>query len=131
MNADEIVESLAVSRSNVSMSLKDLQGWGLVRTVHLPGDRRDHLETLHDPWELFRIVFEERRKREFDPTHRELQACLDEAERTHAAPHIRERLAREGLEIETSPSPADFAAFIRKEIPFWAKVVRESGATAD
>ncbi len=44
---------------------------------------------------------------------------------------IRERLAREGLEIETSPSPQDFAAFIRKEIPFWAKVVRESGATAD
>ena len=44
---------------------------------------------------------------------------------------FRERLAREGLEIETSPSPQDFAAFIRKEIPFWAKVVRESGATAD
>ena len=40
-------------------------------------------------------------------------------------------LAREGLEIETSESPQHFAAFIAKEIPFWAKVVRESGATAD
>jgi DNA-binding transcriptional regulator GbsR (MarR family) len=93
MNADEIVEALEVSRSNVSMSLKDLLGWGLVRTVHLPGDRRDHLETLHDPWELFRIVFEERRKREFDPTHREIQSCLDEAERLQAPEHIRSRLA--------------------------------------
>lgn len=93
MNADDIVEALGVSRSNISMSVKELLGWGLVRTVHLHGDRRDHLETLSDPWELFRIVFEERRKREFDPTHRELQACLDEAEKTHAAPHIRERLA--------------------------------------
>jgi tripartite-type tricarboxylate transporter receptor subunit TctC len=44
---------------------------------------------------------------------------------------IRERFAREGLEIETSASPQQFAAFIGKEIPFWAKVVRESGARAD
>jgi DNA-binding transcriptional regulator GbsR (MarR family) len=93
LNADEIVEGLGVSRSNVSMSVKELIGWGLVRTVHLPSDRRDHLETLHDPWELFRIVFEERRKREFDPTHRELEACLDEAKRTNAPVHQIERLA--------------------------------------
>ena len=46
-------------------------------------------------------------------------------------PHIKERLAREGLEVETSASPQEFAAFVRKEIPFWAKVVKESGATAD
>jgi tripartite-type tricarboxylate transporter receptor subunit TctC len=53
---------------------------------------------------------------------------------THAAigkQHIQERFAREGLEIDTSASPPQFAAFIAKEIPFWAKVVRESGATAD
>lgn len=48
-----------------------------------------------------------------------------------ASPQIRERFAREGLEIETSASPQEFAAFIAKEIPFWAKIVRESGATAD
>ena len=47
------------------------------------------------------------------------------------SPQIRERFAREGLEIETSASPQDFAAFIAKEIPFWAKIVRESGATVD
>jgi DNA-binding transcriptional regulator GbsR (MarR family) len=93
LNADEIVEMLGVSRSNVSTTLKELQGWGLVRTVHLPGDRRDHLETLHDPWELFRIVFEERRKREFDPTHKELEACLDLAQRTQAPAFMVQRLA--------------------------------------
>lgn len=48
-----------------------------------------------------------------------------------ASPQMRERFAREGLEIETSASPQEFAAFIAKEIPFWAKIVRESGATAD
>jgi tripartite-type tricarboxylate transporter receptor subunit TctC len=46
-------------------------------------------------------------------------------------PHIKERLAREGLEVDTSASPQEFAAFVRREIPFWAKVVKESGATAD
>jgi len=91
-NADQLVEMLGVSRSNISQSVKELIGWGLVRIVHLPSDRRDHLETLHDPWELFRIVFEERRKREFDPTFRELDACVQEAERSGAPEHIIRRL---------------------------------------
>jgi tripartite-type tricarboxylate transporter receptor subunit TctC len=60
-----------------------------------------------------------------------VRKLYDTAQKVLALPQIRERLAREGLEIETSPSPQDFAAFIRKEIPFWAKVVRDSGATAD
>ena len=63
--------------------------------------------------------------------HAVVNKLFDTAHKVFSAPHIRERLAREGLEIETSASPAEFAAFIRKEIPFWAKVVRESGATAD
>ena len=46
-------------------------------------------------------------------------------------PEIAERLAREGLEIEISRTPAEFGAFVRKEIPYWAKVVKDSGATAD
>ena len=37
--ADEICETLNVARSNVSTSLKELQGWGLVRIVHEFGDR--------------------------------------------------------------------------------------------
>jgi tripartite-type tricarboxylate transporter receptor subunit TctC len=60
-----------------------------------------------------------------------VRKLYDTTQKVLATPQIRERLAREGLEIETSASPQDFAAFIRKEIPFWAKVVRDSGATAD
>jgi tripartite-type tricarboxylate transporter receptor subunit TctC len=44
---------------------------------------------------------------------------------------IAERLAREGLEIATSRSPAEFDAFVKAQIPYWAKVVRDSGATVD
>jgi tripartite-type tricarboxylate transporter receptor subunit TctC len=60
-----------------------------------------------------------------------VRKLYDTAQKVLATPQIRERLAREGLDIETSASSQDFAAFIHKEIPFWAKVVRDSGATAD
>jgi DNA-binding transcriptional regulator GbsR (MarR family) len=61
--ADEIAETLAVARSNVSTSLRELQGWGIVRVVHVLGDRRDHFETFKDVWEIFRTVSEERKRR--------------------------------------------------------------------
>jgi tripartite-type tricarboxylate transporter receptor subunit TctC len=62
---------------------------------------------------------------------RVIQRLYDATLKAIAKPQIQERFAREGLEVDTSASPRDFAAFIAKEIPFWTKVVRESGATAD
>jgi DNA-binding transcriptional regulator GbsR (MarR family) len=76
LNADDIAETLEVARSNVSMSLRELQNWNLIRTVHLLGDRRDHFETITDVWELFRTVVRERKQREFDPTISVLRECL-------------------------------------------------------
>ena len=66
--ADEIVEDLGVSRSNVSTSLKELQSWNLVRLQHMPDDRRDHFTTPDDLWEIVRTLVAERKKREIDPT---------------------------------------------------------------
>lgn len=68
LNADEIAEALGFSRSNVSMGLKELQSWRLVKLVHRVGDRRDYFETPEDVWEIFRILMEEKRRREIDPT---------------------------------------------------------------
>jgi DNA-binding transcriptional regulator GbsR (MarR family) len=51
----------SIARSNVSASLRELQGWGLVRVVHVMGDRRDHFDTVPDLWEMFTIVVEERK----------------------------------------------------------------------
>jgi len=76
--ADEIAVTLAVARSNVSTSLRELQGWGIVRVVHVLGDRRDHFETFKDVWEIFRVVSEERKRREIDPTLRVLGECVEE-----------------------------------------------------
>jgi DNA-binding transcriptional regulator GbsR (MarR family) len=76
--ADEISTTLAVARSNVSTSLRELQGWGIARVVHVLGDRRDHFETTKDVWEIFRTVSEERKRREIDPTLRVLAECVQE-----------------------------------------------------
>jgi DNA-binding transcriptional regulator GbsR (MarR family) len=76
--ADEISATLAVARSNVSTSLRELQAWGIVRVVHVLGDRRDHFESIKDVWEIFRIVSEERKRREIDPTLRVISECVAE-----------------------------------------------------
>src|ERR1700731_4826940 len=80
--ADEIATTLSVARSNVSTSLRELQGWGIVRVVHVLGDRRDHFESIKDVWEIFRIVSEERKRREIDPTLHVLAECVQEI-KTH------------------------------------------------
>ncbi len=66
--ADEIAETLNFSRSNVSMGLKELQSWQLVKLQHLPGDRREHFSTPDDIWQIVRTLAEQRRRREIDPT---------------------------------------------------------------
>jgi DNA-binding transcriptional regulator GbsR (MarR family) len=115
--ADEISATLSVARSNVSTSLRELQGWGIVRVVHVLGDRRDHFETQKDVWEIFRIVAEERKKREIDPTLRVLAECVKEAKADpHGKAQTTERLeamheflmAMSGLfeEVVRMPTPA-------------------------
>src|SRR5215467_10646298 len=80
LNAEDIASTLNVARSNVSTSLKELQGWRIVKLVHVLGDKRDHFESMKDPWEMFRIVLDERKRREIDPTLDVLRECIAEAE---------------------------------------------------
>jgi len=76
--AEDIAEALVVARSNVSNSLKELQSWRLIRVTHLMGDRRDHFVALQDVWEIFRVIVEERKRREIDPTLTVLRECAIE-----------------------------------------------------
>jgi DNA-binding transcriptional regulator GbsR (MarR family) len=78
LNAEEIADTLSVARSNVSTSLKELQGWGLVKITHVLGDRRDHFVALQDITDLFRVIVEERKRREIDPTLTLLRECVNE-----------------------------------------------------
>ncbi len=95
LHAEEISETLGVARSNVSTSLRELQNWGLIKITHVLGDRRDHFEIVtSDVWEMFRIVLDERKKREIDPTVAVLRACVAQAEQGGKAEEVtRKRLA--------------------------------------
>ncbi|MCS0501197.1 GbsR/MarR family transcriptional regulator [Ancylobacter mangrovi] len=74
--AEDIVEALGLSRSNVSMGLRELQAWNLVVHKHLPDDRRDFFTTPDDVWQILRTLAEERKKREVDPTLSVLREIL-------------------------------------------------------
>ena len=79
--AEEIATALGIARSNVSNSLHELQNWGIVRVVHVLGDRRDHFESMKDVFDLFRVIIHERKKREIDPTLVVLRECIAEAKK--------------------------------------------------
>ena len=83
--AEEIATTLAIARSNVSNSLHELQSWGIVRVVHVLGDRRDHFASMKDVFEMFRVITYERKKREIHPTLRLLQGCITEAGKAKSA----------------------------------------------
>lgn len=85
MHAEEISETLAVARSNVSNCLRELQNWGIVRKVHVFGDTRDHFESMKDVWEMFQVVLQERKRREIDPTLALLRESVAELEQGGAA----------------------------------------------
>lgn len=91
VDADELTKELAISRSNVSGSLKELQQLGLARLVHRVGDRKDHFETLGDPWEMAMQVAEARRQREIQPTLDALKALSEEAGADKETPEITRR----------------------------------------
>lgn len=80
LNADQLSETLKVARSNVSMSLKELSSWGIVKVEPRIGDRKEYYTTLTDVWEMFRRILAERKKREIDPTLSLMRECAMELE---------------------------------------------------
>ena len=105
LNAEEIAETLSVARSNVSTSLRELQNWGIVKIVHVIGDRRDHFESMKGVWEMFRVIVGERKRREIDPTLAVLRECVEEAGKEESLDtYTGERIAEllEFMEVMTS-----------------------------
>ncbi len=95
--ADEIVEALGVARSHVSNSLRELQSWGVVKLVHVMGDRREHFESIQDVWRLFELLLDERKRREVDPTLKALRETVGQVKDgaktdTHTQQRLQEML---------------------------------------
>ena len=103
LHADDIVDKLGLSRSNVSMGLKELQGWRLVRLSHLPGDRRDYFAAPEDVWAIFQTLAEERQRREVEPTLSMLRVALLDAPESSEERHAQARMQQmyEVMELAT------------------------------
>lgn len=82
LNAEQISNTLSVARSNVSTSLRELQGWGIVHTVQRLGDRCEYYTSTADVWEMFRTIARERKRREMDPTIEVIQRCVAQANKS-------------------------------------------------
>lgn len=93
LHADAITDTLGIARSNVSMCLKELQGWGLVELIHVMGDRRDHFTAQSDVWEVMGLIAEGRKQREIDPMLATLARCRDEALADGSDPAVARRIA--------------------------------------
>ena len=93
LSAEEITSLLMVARSNVSNSLKELENWGLIKVTHAFGDRKERYECLKDVWEMFRIILDERKKREIDPTLQVLRNCIAEIDQSKSEdPYTRKQI---------------------------------------
>ncbi|MGD9917975.1 MAG: GbsR/MarR family transcriptional regulator [Paenirhodobacter sp.] len=66
-SADDLVAGLGLSRSNVSVALKELRLAGLVQVARSPGSRRDFFTAEASPWALLRALVAERHRREIAP----------------------------------------------------------------
>jgi DNA-binding transcriptional regulator GbsR (MarR family) len=58
--APELCDRLQISTGLLSMSLAELRRWGVVRSVEVPGDRKEHFEAETDVWRLVTRVLRER-----------------------------------------------------------------------
>ena len=94
LTAEEIASTLNIARSNVSVSLKELQAWDLVSVTHQLGDRRDYFQARKDIWEVLTMIMDGRKKREIDPTLQMLRECSADASKDHETPEeVKERIA--------------------------------------
>src|SRR3546814_320103 len=115
LHADEIAETLGFSRSNVSMGIRELQSWRLVRMVHQIGDRREYFEAPDDVWEIFRVLVEEKRRREIDPTLTLLRSALLEEPSTEEEIYGQQRITEMLELIELSTAWFDEVHRLRSE----------------
>ena len=92
LSANDIGDALGISRGNVSMGLKELNSWQLIHTIHRPGDRKDYYNNRGSIWDMANKVFEERRKREIDPTLSLLRDIMLDAPANDEEAYAQERI---------------------------------------
>ena len=84
---DEIATQLEQSKSNVSIQIRGLLDWHLVRHSRLPGSRKDHYEAATDFWRVMQEIMERR----FRWNLRQVLATVTETRRAGDSPGGKKR----------------------------------------
>jgi len=77
--APDLCDRLKVSTGLLSMSLTELRSWGVVRSVDVPGDRKEHFEAETNIWSLVRKVLAERERKAIEGALGTVEAALADA----------------------------------------------------
>jgi len=75
LSTDQIMDELQISRGNANTNLRDLVGWGLIKSIFRKGDRKEYFEAEKDVWKMFCIIARERNRREISPAKGVLADC--------------------------------------------------------
>ena len=67
LSADDIMESLDISRGNANMNIRALIDWGLVYKENKNGERREYFYAEKDTWTVIRQIIIHRKKKELEP----------------------------------------------------------------
>jgi DNA-binding transcriptional regulator GbsR (MarR family) len=81
MSLDQLTDELQQSKSNVSVNVRGLVDWQLVRQLRVAGSRKDHYEAATDFWRVMQEIMERR----FRWNLRQVVAAAEETERAVAA----------------------------------------------
>ena len=73
LSAEDIMETLQISRGNVNMNVRALIDWGIVSKEFVVGERKEFFVADKDIWELFKQITKERKKREIEPVLKVLE----------------------------------------------------------
>lgn len=73
LSAEDIMETLQISRGNVNMNVRALIDWGIVQKEFVVGERKEFFVADKDIWELFKQITKERKKREIEPVLKVLE----------------------------------------------------------
>ncbi len=73
LSAEDIMETLKISRGNVNMNVRALIDWGIVKKEFVVGERKEFFVADKDIWELFKQITKERKKREIEPVLKVLE----------------------------------------------------------
>jgi DNA-binding transcriptional regulator GbsR (MarR family) len=89
LSLDQIAEALQLSKSNISINIRGLVEWHLVRRITVRNSRKDHYEAASDFWRVMQEIMERR----FRWNIRQVIAACDETSRMAKAGRAASRAA--------------------------------------